>query len=241
MNTGDMSLSADKFLDSQSYRAISPLAIAACILGVASALALVHPLFWFLPMATVAVSVFALRSIRRNSDALVGRKAALAGLAAAAFFGVWAPTSLALQRVVIPRHARPFAEYWLELLRDGRVQEAHQWTVAADYRLPADVDLQAFYESDSDAKEDLKVFLDDEVLRVLIRAGRTATPRFVRTVNVDGNGKKSRATLDFEVTTDNQTAEPIDIRMEIERTLADRDRAVQWRVNQVRSRNLESP
>ena len=239
MNTGDVSLSADRYLDSQSYRAISPLAIAACILGVASALALIHPLFWFLPVATVAVSVLALRSISRNSDALVGRKAALVGLAAAAFFGVWAPTSLALQRVVIPRHARPFAEYWLELLRDGRVHEAHQWTVGADYRLPADVDLEAFYQSDTDAKEDLKVFLDDDVLRVLLRAGRTGSPRFVRTLNVDGNGKKSQATLDFEIATNGQTAEPIDIRMEVERTLADRDRAVQWRVIQIHSRDLE--
>jgi hypothetical protein len=239
VKNGEASFTTDRSMDAQPYRAISPLAIAASALGAVSAMALVHPFFWFLPVVAVVVSVMALRTIARNPDSLVGRKAALMGLAAAVFFGIWAPTSLALQRAVIPRNARSFAEYWLELVREGRVHEAHQWSVPAEYRVPEDVDLKQFYDSDTDAKGDLDVFLEDDVLRVLVRAGRAARPRFVRTVVFVGNEARSRTTLDFEVATNDQTVSPFDVRTVIERTRAAEDGSVQWRMVQVRSRKLE--
>jgi hypothetical protein len=235
-----VSLSADTSLESEPYRAISPLAVVACILGAASALSLTHPLFWFLPPVTIIVSILALRSVAKNRDSLVGRKAALAGLAAATFFGVWAPTSTTMQQVLIPRHARPFANYWLDLLRDGRVQEAHQWTIMPDYRVPADFDLNEFYESDTDAKEDLEVFLDDAVIRSLVRLGRAGKPHLVRTVAVEGTGKHSRTVLDYQVTSKDPSVEPFDVRIIIERMLEPSDRSVQWRVVETYSRALPS-
>jgi hypothetical protein len=147
---------------------------------------------------------------------------------------------MTVQQVVIPRHVRPFADYWLNLLREGRIQEAHQWTVPPAYRVPAQVDLNEFYESDSDAKGDLEVFLEDKVIRALARLGRAASPRFVRTVEVDGNGKQSRTILDYEVTSSDSSVEPFDVRMIIQRTLDPSDRSVQWRVVEIYSRALDA-
>ena len=234
MQTNHVRLSPGEPTDLHGYRAISPLAIAAGILALASALALAHPVLWFVPAVAVALAVAALRSISANPDTLVGRKVALAALALALFFGAWAPTRLALERVVIPRQSRHFALYWLSLVREGRLYEAHQWTKSPSLRLPADVDLREYYEADTYAKEDLGTFLSQEAVRALLKTGRGAQVRSVTTVSVETRGQESLSVLDYEIATPPQSAKRLIVRIAVQRLESAGSDAAQWRVAEVR-------
>ena len=67
-----------------SYQALSALAVIAVILGLVSALAILSPALWILPLAALVAAVVALRRIATADPPMVGRKAALLGL----FLGV---------------------------------------------------------------------------------------------------------------------------------------------------------
>jgi hypothetical protein len=232
--TGQFASSPPDPPDVPTYRAISPLAVVACVLAALSPLALAHPVLWIVPAAAVVLATWALRLISRHADRLVGRRAALAGLAIALFFGAWAPTRLALQRVVLPRQARHFAQYWFDLVRNGRVYEAHQWTRPPGFRLPSDVDLRQAYESDADAKEDLRKFLRSEPIDPLVRFGTAAEVRFVKTLDLEGNSRKSLSVLRFEIVTPRQDRPPQPVRLAVERTRVAGTGTPQWRVYSVR-------
>src|SRR5689334_5841351 len=73
------------------YRPVSGWCVAAVLLGLASILALIHPLLWSVPLAGVCVSLLALRRLDRSETKLLGRKAALVGLAFSLIYGVAAP------------------------------------------------------------------------------------------------------------------------------------------------------
>jgi hypothetical protein len=108
------------------YRSISSLAILALVLGIASSLALVNPLLLALPLATIALSLFALRQIAANPDIFSGRGMTLAALFLAIFFLVFAPARLWMRFQVIRGHAEELATTFLDLLQHGKLHEAHQ-------------------------------------------------------------------------------------------------------------------
>src|SRR5688500_10904316 len=75
-----------------SYQGVSIMAVLALLLGVASALALVHPFLWVVPPVAVVLSILAIRAIDAPDSNLTGRRLAIAGLALALLFGLWAPS-----------------------------------------------------------------------------------------------------------------------------------------------------
>jgi hypothetical protein len=66
--------------DYSSYRSLSPTAVMSCVLGLASFLAFLDWWLAVLPLAGLALGVFALRRIAARSDELAGRIPALAGV-----------------------------------------------------------------------------------------------------------------------------------------------------------------
>ncbi len=71
----------------ESYRTVSASAIFALVLGLFSAVAFAHPLLWALPLVAAGLAIAALVRIAQQPHELIGRKAALIGLAAAVLFG----------------------------------------------------------------------------------------------------------------------------------------------------------
>ncbi len=71
----------------EAYRTMSVAAVVACVLGIVSIVALAD--YWALkaiPALGLVVGLFALRQLAKYPDELSGRKAALVGVAASAFF-----------------------------------------------------------------------------------------------------------------------------------------------------------
>lgn len=116
-----MTAPADQASD---YRPVSPLAVAAAVLGCCSAMAVVTPFAWFVPLIGVATAVAALADLARPAAARVGRLPALAGLALAVGFGAQAVTDATVGRWIERSRAVSTATAWIEAVRAGRIDEA---------------------------------------------------------------------------------------------------------------------
>ncbi len=106
------------------YRPVSPLAVAALAAGACSALALVSPICWVLPIIAIGLSCAALRDVQREGARKAGGAAALIGLALAAGFGAQALGDAAVGRWLVERRAASAAGLWLEAVRAGRLADA---------------------------------------------------------------------------------------------------------------------
>jgi hypothetical protein len=110
--------------DDSRYSQISPAAVAALLLGLASPLAFVGPLFFIFPAAAVGVALLALGKIRRSDGTLSGEALArlAIGLSLACLAGALVRTSV--RDTLMQRQAVAAAKDWLGLLADGRIPEA---------------------------------------------------------------------------------------------------------------------
>lgn len=129
----------------QDYRPISPLVILACIAGLLSLLAVVHPLLWFVPAVAVVLSACAIRQVSAAHSRYSGRLAAVAALCLAALVGTYAPArAISLERELYAR-AQPYVKEWISLIQQGRYEEAHQFTLALSERFQGPGALEAYY------------------------------------------------------------------------------------------------
>jgi hypothetical protein len=106
------------------YHPVSPLAVAAAVVGVASALALVSPMFWMVPVVGVAVAVAGLVDVGRRGAPKAGRLAALAGLGLALGFGSQALCAAGTAEWLARGRAEAAVRVWLEAIADGRLDAA---------------------------------------------------------------------------------------------------------------------
>lgn len=123
------------------YRPVSPLAVAALVLGICSAMALVTRFAWVVPLVAAAVAIAALADLARPGTAKAGRLLALAGLALAVGFGAQAVTGAVVDRWITSHRAGAAARAWIDAVRDGRAAEALGLcgaAVASNASLPPD-------------------------------------------------------------------------------------------------------
>jgi hypothetical protein len=106
------------------YRPVSPLAVAALVLGCCSAVALATPFAWFVPLIGGVTAAAALADLSRPAAPRVGRLPALAGLALAVGFGTQAVTDAAVGRWIERSRAVATARTWVDAVREGHVEEA---------------------------------------------------------------------------------------------------------------------
>ena len=150
--------SSDSESTEAHYAAVSPLAIVALSLGVASALALAHPLMWWLPPVAALAGVCALRSIGRSKGALTGKGVAFVAICLSVFFAAWALGGTFAGDRIQRNHAKQIAEKWLAIIQDGDYYQAHQWTVSTVTRQRGKISLADFYESNADARQEFQKF-----------------------------------------------------------------------------------
>jgi len=110
--------------EAPDYRPVSPLAVAAAVLGCCSAVALATPFAWFVPLVGVVAAVAALADLARPAAPRVGRLPALLGLALAVGFGAQAVSDAAVGRWIERTRAVATATAWLDAIHAGRPAEA---------------------------------------------------------------------------------------------------------------------
>ena len=168
------------------YQAVSGLAVAGLVVGLGGAVAFIHPSLCIVPLAGVLLGVLALRRIARDAPALIGRKAAVAGLVLSLFCAAAAPSQWSAYRGFMRAEARQAAEAWFNFLRGDEPHKAHQLTRHPRYRLPMDDSLWATYEEGSEAREELENYVSRPEVRALLALGDKARVRYYDT---EGQGR----------------------------------------------------
>ena len=107
-----------------AYRAVSPGAVVALILGVGSVLSFTS--YWFLALAALAalIGFLADRKIQRMPDVLTGRGIAQAGIGLALVFGLTAVSTSTAQYYIRATNAKVFAEQYRKVLKEGSLADA---------------------------------------------------------------------------------------------------------------------
>lgn len=166
--------------DLQQYGAISPLAILALVLGIASVAALVGLGLLVVPLIAVIVAVAALVKIAASEGALIGRSAAAAGLVLALLFGSIAVTRTVARQSILTGHARQFADDWLEQVRGGALETAHQLHLSPAERQPPGTTIRDYYQRNTTARGEMNTFFSQPLLRAIIQAPSDAEVKFQR-------------------------------------------------------------
>jgi hypothetical protein len=156
------------------YRAVSGLAIVGLLAGLASVLAFLQPLLWLLPLAAIVINVLALRQIADALPQLIGRKAALTGLALALICGISAPIQRWIYLLELRAGSIEIAHEWFTALRENRPDYAHRLTLfpstLASRATPPDEHAMAGAMSSSS----LPRFTEQSPMNLLLRLGKKA-------------------------------------------------------------------
>ena len=112
--------------DAATYSQVSPAAVMALLLGLASPLALVGPLFFFIPVAAAGVALLSLGKIRQSEGALTGTTLARLAIGLALLFTAAALVRGSVRDELLKRQAAEAGRRWLGLLADGRIEEARK-------------------------------------------------------------------------------------------------------------------
>jgi hypothetical protein len=173
------------------YHAVSKLAVAGLLFGLAAFLAVIEPVLYFVPLTGIALSAAALGAIARSEQSLLGRKAALVGLALSLAVAAAAPAHWITYRHLVRREAREFALAWFDLLRGGEPQKAFQLTRHPNSRQPLGEGLWDYYRQNPHVRMELETYVAPpdgrwgnfapKLVRTLLALGPKAEARYFST------------------------------------------------------------
>ena len=190
---------ASEPMPAEEYRSLSPLAIIALVLGVASALTLANPLLAIVPIGAIALAVAALRSIATSGPHLSGKALAVTGLCLATLFLGWGMAAQIHHQTIIRQRAREFADDWLKVVASGDLQRAHQLHLAREFRLDPQAEMPTIYKNIQSAETNFTAFFQSPALQRIVAAGPAAKVRFVEIVHQSHQSLADEVVLKYEV------------------------------------------
>ena len=163
--------------NSDTYRPVSKLAIAAALAGAVSLIVLLVDdiAIWAVPALAIVLSLVALRRITEANPPLVGRTLAWFGLGLGIAMLVAGPVYRFTRLAWAEREAGSMAAEWIEHVRKGRRRAAHQLTLPLAARCPSDQTLSHCYRNDPDRQEQLDAYVANRDVRQLLLWGEQAT------------------------------------------------------------------
>ncbi len=197
------------------YRELSRLAIVALIVAVFSVLAIVHPLLWIAPVLGFVLSTLSLRQLSRPESPTGGKAMSAVALCLSLFFLAYAPTRAISHERMLYQLAQDKATSWLELLRTGRVQEAHQLSLPQMTRHQGSDSLEEYYQGaglpssppDTTMLESappspppssqLEGFKNLPLVAKILEYGTSSEIRFVGDIAQQGRGNETKITQRF--------------------------------------------
>lgn len=200
IHSSHVQLSEVHGLELPDYHPVSGLAVAGLVFGLLSAIALLDPIGWLLPPVGILLSAVALSRIARSNPAMVGRKAALAGLALSVLLGAAAISRSATYNRLVRDEARAFGLAWFQLLAERQPQMAFQLTLEPGDRQPLDSDLWTVYRNSPERRKALKEYVDGPLVKTLLALGEKASVRYWGTEDFSGEEGNETLTQTFSVT-----------------------------------------
>lgn len=175
------------------YRSISPMAIVTFFLGLASCSALASPVMWVVPILAVAAGAKTWRTIKANQTSMRGEGFVLVGLSVAMFAAGYAPVQHYYRQRTLFAQSREYIEQWFELVRSGKIMEAHQLQMAFTERVNADSRIGEEYQNTM-TRMKFDAFKTGSPMKELIRWGDQAVARYVGGDRIDTRGNEGVTT-----------------------------------------------
>ncbi len=214
------------------YSAVSRLAILALFMGLASALALASPILVIVPLAAAVIAIVALRQIATSGGQYTGHWSATAGLCLAMLFAGWGMSREWTRQGELHQHARKFAEGWLELVRAGKLQRAHQFTHSAGSRLNSDAAIAEFYQTNPEAGEMMKTLFTSEPLKSVTSMRDSGSVAFRSVAGKSKHGFTDSVTLQFAVRP-SETSDEMPMWVTVSRTADANAQHPSWQIGSV--------
>jgi hypothetical protein len=180
------------------YAAISKAAIGALVLGLAAPLFLASPLLIVVPLAGLALAVVALRQIAASEGELKGTWPATIGLCLATLFLGWGLTHQVTRKAELAEQAERFADGWLALVREGKLQQADQLMRDSASRPRTDEELAEYYKTNMEASENMQMFFGREPMQGFLAAGPQVTYALRRVASQTQYSSTDEIILEYE-------------------------------------------
>jgi len=219
------------------YGSLSTLALLGLVFGLAAPLCFMAPLLLAIPLLGAGVSLVALRHIEASEGVLVGRTAALTGLALCVGCGCAMISRVKLIEHLHYRQAESLSLEWLGLLLSDQVEPAFRLTVLGASPATAATDLPP----GEPAKDPLQEFSDDPVVQAVRAAGKDAEIRREETLAVENRGQGQYLFRRKYVITPRQDpprSEPFGIVLTLQRGRLPGRRSLRWVVMAYESDDL---
>ncbi len=185
------------------YSRLSILALTAFCVSLLSLLVFLTGWLAFLPFLAILLACVALRSIHRAEGALFGRALGQTALSlsiiAIVSFSVWRP----LYQSGIRHEADQFFRIWFQTIQDGNVplglemQHYYYWG-RGNHHLAEE--WWPFQYNDEFRHADLRSFLDNKIVRLLLALGEKADIRFYKTLSQTTQPSKNEVQSIYSVT-----------------------------------------
>ena len=161
-----------------SYRTLSVVALLSLLVGLAAPLCLVAPLLFTIPLLGIVLALAAMARIAGSDGAMIGRGAALLGLALCVASMCGAYTRTVVTDRMLSQQAREVAMQWVALLQAGAGQQAFELTVGHAQGPPPKPPVNMPDQQEAAREDPLGHFLEDPVVAYLMGEGRTAHVQF---------------------------------------------------------------
>jgi hypothetical protein len=216
----------------KDYSSVSRLAVLALALGLASGLMLVSPVLAILPLLTVGVAFIALRQIASSEGQLTGRWPATVGLCLAMGFLGWGISRQSSRQTLLLAEAERAIDAWLELVRDGKLVEAHQRMRAADSRVKSEQGIKDYYATDREAQEHMDGFFASDPIKSFRAIGSDVEFRYEGVVTTTRHGLNDDVMVRYDFV-DPRTSDTRSMWITATRTFNPTNKQASWYVNHV--------
>ena len=133
-----------------AYRPISQMAVFCLVLAVLSFLAFASMIFWPLPLIALGLSIWTSRRLEAARREIAGQFVVKLALFLSLIGGLGAVTQYSVQRVILTRAARHYANGFLDAVLQNRVKEAFVMTRAPLSRAGMEDDVDQLLERTPD-------------------------------------------------------------------------------------------
>lgn len=213
------------------YHVLSGTAVAALVFGLLSVLAALDPLAWIIPATAMVLGGVALIRIAQRQPELVGRNAAVAGMALALLFGGYALSYWMGERTLLRRQAQQFGMAWFDFLARGEPQKAHQLTEHPNRRQPLNDALWRYYGKDWTRRDSLEAYVSRPLVRTLLALGDGANVRLYENGSITRDRYRSMVEQVYAVTyQEDDQKKTFFVSVQLERLRLDEGEATAWRV-----------
>ncbi len=211
------------------YRQVSLLSIVSLLLGLASPLALIAPLLLVVPLLGATLALFAVVQIAKREGQMIGRRAALLGLAlcVVSFGAMWGRSITT--RHLVSQQAQDFAYDWLALLAENQPRSAFQLT---DQRHQPAAPQDRSQPGEEATQDPFDTFAEDELISTLLNIHDVGVVRFDKNIAMSKGPRGQYHMLQqYEIMfVQNEMIQPITFQLLLKRFRKAPNRQPQWLV-----------